>query len=205
MWVATAMVHSKRPPLCIPSSHSATRQLISSIPFLASPGHFGHAILFMQAKLQKQITTLEPQVKAAKAMGTNDPSRKTKEMVKLITHAAQTFEKKIEGTGDINVEELSGGAKIARVRGFFVPWSPEPLNGSTPASVHLRPTHSQPTALSCISILLRMPSFPLVDHVLRPPLHRSALPPYCCYCWPVVLLPRRNRYSTSGSHLNWCA
>jgi len=78
----------------------------------------------MQAKLQKQITTLEPQVKAAKAMGTNDPSRKTKEMVKLITHAAQTFEKKIEGTGDINVEELSGGAKIARVRGFCVPWSP---------------------------------------------------------------------------------
>lgn len=77
--------------------------------------HIRETLPALKNKLNKQLATLETQVADAKNFDVNDPGRKTKTMVQLINQFASSFEKRIEGSGEVNVEQLSGGAKIARI------------------------------------------------------------------------------------------
>lgn len=77
--------------------------------------HIRDTLPQLRSKLQKQLMTLEDDVKEFKNYDVNDKSKTTKAMVQMVNNFSGTFVRKVEGTGDVNVEELSGGAKIARV------------------------------------------------------------------------------------------
>ncbi len=50
-----------------------------------------------------------------KGMEVTDQGKKTKAMVQMINQFGNKFEKKIEGSGDVNLSKLSAGARIAKV------------------------------------------------------------------------------------------
>eukprot|EP00054_Salpingoeca_dolichothecata_P036815 m.8763 g.8763 ORF g.8763 m.8763 type:complete len:844 (+) comp7056_c0_seq1:87-2618(+) len=78
--------------------------------------HIRETLPELKSKLTKQMLSLEKDVSEFKNFQADDPARKTKAMVQMVNLFANKFEKKIEGSGDhVTLDELSGGAKIARV------------------------------------------------------------------------------------------
>ncbi|EDQ85840.1 uncharacterized protein MONBRDRAFT_28892 [Monosiga brevicollis MX1] len=78
--------------------------------------HIRECLPGIRNKLQKQLVALESQVAEFKHYDPNDGTKNTKAMVQMVNQFANQFEKRIEGSGDtVNVERLSGGARIARV------------------------------------------------------------------------------------------
>ena len=71
----------------------------------------------LRDRLQKQMLGLEKDVEQFKHWKPNDPSIKTKALLTSVTMLQKDFEIAIEGGGDgnINCNELSGGAKINRI------------------------------------------------------------------------------------------
>eukprot|EP00730_Choanoeca_flexa_P008456 TRINITY_DN12490_c0_g1_i10.p1 TRINITY_DN12490_c0_g1~~TRINITY_DN12490_c0_g1_i10.p1 ORF type:complete len:834 (+),score=256.81 TRINITY_DN12490_c0_g1_i10:128-2629(+) len=78
--------------------------------------HIRECMPALRTRLQKQVQTLESQVAEFKHYNPNDKTKGTKAMVQMVNSFGNNFEKRIEGSGDaVNVERLSGGARIARV------------------------------------------------------------------------------------------
>ncbi|RUS79091.1 hypothetical protein EGW08_013144 [Elysia chlorotica] len=67
-------------------------------------------------KLQSQLLSMEKDVEEYKNFKPDDPARKTKAMMQMISQFSTDFERDIEGFGShISTEDLSGGAKINRI------------------------------------------------------------------------------------------
>eukprot|EP00049_Salpingoeca_infusionum_P025257 m.18397 g.18397 ORF g.18397 m.18397 type:complete len:829 (-) comp7819_c0_seq1:334-2820(-) len=77
--------------------------------------HIRETLPELKSKLSKQVRTLEEQVREFDRTDAGDAKKATKTMVQLINAFASNYEKKIEGSGEVNVESLSSGAKIYRV------------------------------------------------------------------------------------------
>eukprot|EP00055_Hartaetosiga_balthica_P003852 m.9176 g.9176 ORF g.9176 m.9176 type:complete len:818 (-) comp3388_c1_seq1:75-2528(-) len=77
--------------------------------------HIRETLPDIKQRLQKQLKSLEDKVKDMRNMDTRDIKGSTKTMVQMINNFAHDFEKKIEGSGDVDVEALSGGARISHV------------------------------------------------------------------------------------------
>ncbi|XP_052221466.1 dynamin-1-like isoform X2 [Dreissena polymorpha] len=80
--------------------------------------HIRDTLPALRNRLQTQLLSLEKDVEEFKNFRPDDPARKTKAMMQMVQTFGTDFEKNIEGSGDqINMKELSGGAKINRI--FF--------------------------------------------------------------------------------------
>jgi len=79
--------------------------------------HIRDTLPSLRDKLQRQMFTLERDVAEFKNYRSDDPSVKTKAMMQMIQQLQNDFERAIEGSGNsvINVNELSGGARINRL------------------------------------------------------------------------------------------
>jgi dynamin GTPase len=78
--------------------------------------HIRNTLPNLRNKLQSQLLTMEKDVEEYKSFRPDDPTRKTKAMMQMITTFGQDLEKSIEGAGsEISTKELSGGAKINRI------------------------------------------------------------------------------------------
>nr|QWX94534.1 dynamin [Platynereis dumerilii] len=65
--------------------------------------------------IQSELLTLEKEVADYKGATPNDPALKTKILLQLMNRFAQDLVSNIEGSGKVNVKELSGGARINRI------------------------------------------------------------------------------------------
>lgn len=79
--------------------------------------HIRDTLPRLREKLQKQMFKLERDVAEFKHYKPDDPSVKAKAMMQMIQQLQNDFERAIEGSGSsvINVNELSGGARINRL------------------------------------------------------------------------------------------
>lgn len=79
--------------------------------------HIRDTLPSLRDKLQRQMFTLEKDVAEFKHYKPDDPSLKAKAMMQMIQQLQNDFERAIEGSGNsiINVNELSGGARINRL------------------------------------------------------------------------------------------
>ncbi|CAH1786433.1 unnamed protein product [Owenia fusiformis] len=78
--------------------------------------HIRDTLPALRNKLQTQLLSMEKDVEEFKNYRPDDPTRKTKAMMQMITQFGADFEKNIEGSGsEISTMELSGGAKINRI------------------------------------------------------------------------------------------
>ncbi|XP_077969374.1 dynamin-1-like isoform X3 [Styela clava] len=78
--------------------------------------HIKDTLPELRNKLQKQMLDIEKEVEEYKNFQPDDPSRKTKAMLQMVQQFSSQFEERIEGSGSqIDMKELSGGAKINRV------------------------------------------------------------------------------------------
>lgn len=79
--------------------------------------HIRNTLPSLRDKLQRQMFTLEKDVAEFKNYKADDPSIKAKAMMQMIQQLQNDFERAIEGSGNsvINVNELSGGARINRL------------------------------------------------------------------------------------------
>jgi dynamin GTPase len=78
--------------------------------------HIRDTLPALRNKLQTQVLSMEKEVEEYKNFRPDDPTRKTKAMMQMITNFGTDFEKSIEGSGsEISTEELSGGARINRI------------------------------------------------------------------------------------------
>lgn len=79
--------------------------------------HIRDTLPGLRDRLQKQCLTLEKDVEQYKHFRPDDPSIKTKAMLQMIQQLQSDFERTIEGSGSglVNTNELSGGAKINRI------------------------------------------------------------------------------------------
>ncbi|XP_030853444.1 dynamin-1 isoform X3 [Strongylocentrotus purpuratus] len=78
--------------------------------------HIRDSLPTLRNRLQAQELSMEKEVAEYKNFSADDPTRKTKAMLQMVQHFGVNFEKRIEGSGDeINVNELSGGARINRI------------------------------------------------------------------------------------------
>lgn len=77
--------------------------------------HIRDTLPDLKKKLQTQLAVLEKDVASMKNLNADDPAIKTKVMLQLVQQFGEEFEKRIEGSGDVSLSELSGGAKIARI------------------------------------------------------------------------------------------
>lgn len=78
--------------------------------------HIRNSLPNVRNKLQSQLLAMEKEVEDYKNFRPDDPTRKTKAMMQMVTTFGQDLEKSIEGAGsEINTMELSGGAKINRI------------------------------------------------------------------------------------------
>jgi len=76
-------------------------------------GHIKNTLPRLRNKLQKQAKEMEKEVANYKDYDPNDPSMKTKTMLKMVQTFVDTFNKLIEGIGaGLDQKELSGGAKM---------------------------------------------------------------------------------------------
>ncbi|XP_074025558.1 dynamin isoform X1 [Leptinotarsa decemlineata] len=76
--------------------------------------HIRNTLPALRDKLQKQLMSLERELGDFKNFSPDDPSVKAKAMLQMIQQFALSFEKVLEGSGsdEVNMTELSGGAKI---------------------------------------------------------------------------------------------
>ena len=79
--------------------------------------HIRDTLPSLRDKLQRQMFSLERDVAEFKNYRVDDPSFKAKAMMQMIQQLQNDFERAIEGSGNsiINVNELSGGARINRL------------------------------------------------------------------------------------------
>ncbi|KAK2179718.1 hypothetical protein NP493_476g04057 [Ridgeia piscesae] len=78
--------------------------------------HIRDTLPALRNKLQSQLLSMEKDVDEYKNFRPDDPTRRTKAMMQMISNFGADFEKSIEGTGsEISTVELSGGAKINRI------------------------------------------------------------------------------------------
>jgi len=78
--------------------------------------HIRTTLPALRNKLQSQLLAMEKDVEEYKNFRPDDPTRKTKALMQMVTTFSQDLEKAIEGAGaDINIKELSGGAKMNRI------------------------------------------------------------------------------------------
>lgn len=79
--------------------------------------HIRDTLPSLRDKLQRQMFALEKDVSEFKNYRADDPSVKAKAMMQMIQQLQNDFERAIEGSGNsiINVNELSGGARINRL------------------------------------------------------------------------------------------
>ncbi|XP_065575308.1 dynamin-like isoform X5 [Artemia franciscana] len=79
--------------------------------------HIRDSLPALRDRLQKQLLSMEKEVEQFKHFRPDDPSIKTKAMMQMIQQLQCDFERTIEGsgTGSINTNELSSGAKINRI------------------------------------------------------------------------------------------
>lgn len=78
--------------------------------------HIRNTLPNLRNKLQSQLLAMEKEVEEYKNFRPDDPTRKTKAMMQMVTQFGQDLEKSIEGAGsEISIKELSGGAKINRI------------------------------------------------------------------------------------------
>ncbi|XP_014767854.1 dynamin-1 isoform X2 [Octopus bimaculoides] len=78
--------------------------------------HIRDTLPALRNKLQSQLLSMEKEVEEYRNFRPDDPGRKTKAMLTMVQQFSVDFDKNIEGTGsEINVIELSGGAKINRI------------------------------------------------------------------------------------------
>ncbi|ESO04100.1 hypothetical protein HELRODRAFT_79668 [Helobdella robusta] len=78
--------------------------------------HIRNTLPNLRNKLQSQLLSMEKDVEEYKHFRPDDPTRKTKAMMQMVTQFGQDLEKSIEGAGsEISIKELSGGAKINRI------------------------------------------------------------------------------------------
>lgn len=79
--------------------------------------HIRDTLPSLREKLQRQMFSLEKDVSEFRNFKPGDPSIKAKAMMQMIQQLQNDFERAIEGSGNsiINVNELSGGARINRL------------------------------------------------------------------------------------------
>ncbi|ELT92970.1 hypothetical protein CAPTEDRAFT_98909 [Capitella teleta] len=78
--------------------------------------HIRDTLPSLRNKLQSQLLSMERDVEEYKNFRPDDPTRKTKALMQMITTFGSDLEKSIEGSGsEISTHELSGGAKINRI------------------------------------------------------------------------------------------
>jgi len=78
--------------------------------------HIRNTLPALRNKLQSQLLGMEKDIEEYKNFRPDDPTRKTKAMMMMITTFGQDLEKSIQGSGsEISTKELSGGAKINRI------------------------------------------------------------------------------------------
>lgn len=78
--------------------------------------HIRDTLPALRNKLQSQLLGMEKDVEEYKNYRPDDPTRKTKALMQMVTNFSQDFDKSIEGSGsEISTMELSGGAKINRI------------------------------------------------------------------------------------------
>lgn len=79
--------------------------------------HIRDTLPSLRDKLQRQMFALEKDVAEFKNYKPDDPSIKAKAMMQMVQQLQNDFERAIEGSGNsvINVNELSGGARINRL------------------------------------------------------------------------------------------
>lgn len=78
--------------------------------------HIRDTLPALRNKLQSQVLSMEKEVEEYKNFRPDDPTRKTKAMMQMLTQFKADLLKNIEGTGSqVNTNELSGGAKINRI------------------------------------------------------------------------------------------
>lgn len=79
--------------------------------------HIRDTLPSLRDKLQRQMFALEKDVAEFKHYKPDDPSLKAKAMMQMVQQLQNDFERTIEGSGNsiINVNELSGGARINRL------------------------------------------------------------------------------------------
>jgi dynamin GTPase len=118
--IKAAMAAERKFFLCHPSyKHMADRM---GTPYLQRTlnqqltNHIRNTLPNLRNKLQSQLLSMEKEVEEFKNFRPDDPARKTKAMMQMVTTLAQDLEKSIEGAGsEISTKELSGGAKINRI------------------------------------------------------------------------------------------
>ena len=105
-------------------AHPAYRHLVDRLgtPFLQKTlnqqltNHIRDNLPQFRSKLQGQMLELEKACGEFKDYRPDDPGRKTKALLTLVQQFGQDFEQSIEGSGEeVDVLELSGGAKINRI------------------------------------------------------------------------------------------
>jgi len=75
--------------------------------------HIKNTLPHLRSKLQKQAKEMEKEVQKYQNFDPNDPSRKTKAMLRMVQCFVDEFSKHIEGIGaGLHQHELSGGARI---------------------------------------------------------------------------------------------
>ncbi|CAL1539543.1 unnamed protein product [Lymnaea stagnalis] len=78
--------------------------------------HIRDTLPSLRNKLQSQMLAMEKEVEEYKNFRPDDPARKTKAMMQMISQFSTDFERDIEGFGThVSTEDLSGGAKINRI------------------------------------------------------------------------------------------
>ncbi|BFZ20783.1 hypothetical protein BsWGS_23821 [Bradybaena similaris] len=78
--------------------------------------HIRDTLPSLRNKLQSQMLSMEKEVEEYKNFRPDDPARKTKAMMQMISQFSTDFERDIEGFGaHVSTEDISGGAKINRL------------------------------------------------------------------------------------------
>ncbi|XP_012946174.1 dynamin-1 [Aplysia californica] len=105
-------------------SHPSYRHMADRLgtPFLQKvlnqqlTNHIRDTLPSLRNKLQSQLLSMEKEVEEYKNFRPDDPARKTKAMMQMISQFSTDFERDIEGFGShVSTDDLSGGAKINRI------------------------------------------------------------------------------------------
>lgn len=93
--------------------------------------HIRNTLPNLRGKLQSQLLSMEKDVEEFKNFRLDDPGRKTKAMMMMLTSFRQDIEKNIDGFGKmVNTKELTGGAKINRIFHVLFPFELVKVEGT---------------------------------------------------------------------------
>ncbi|PAA59145.1 hypothetical protein BOX15_Mlig005677g2 [Macrostomum lignano] len=77
--------------------------------------HIRETLPALRTALQSKLLDMEGDYRMYRNFDPNDPTIKTKAMMTMINQFTEEFTQAIEGSGEVNTKELSGGAKINRI------------------------------------------------------------------------------------------